>query len=153
MPLEHSPRAKKAIPAGVWTKCDKCEEIIYNKELEENFKICPKCGAPIIERMGRFGRFYACSKFPECKYTESIENKANGLNIKCPKCKKGDIVARKSKRGKIFYGCNSYPKCDFALWDKPVNEFCPKCDSILIEKGPKGHPKIKCSNKECDYAK
>ncbi|MCX6719616.1 MAG: type I DNA topoisomerase [Candidatus Staskawiczbacteria bacterium] len=127
----------------------------YKDVPKENFtettdKICPKCSSPIVEKMGRFGRFYACSKFPECKYTESIENKAADLNIKCPKCKEGDMVARKTKRGKIFYGCNKFPKCDFALWDKPVNEFCPKCDSILIEKGKN---KIKCSNKECDFVK
>ena len=127
----------------------------YKDVPKENFtettdKICPKCGSPIVEKMGRFGRFYACSKFPECKYTESIENKAAELNIKCPKCKEGDIVARKTKRGKIFYGCNRFPKCDFALWDKPVNEFCPKCDSILVEKNKKT---IKCSNKECDFIK
>lgn len=126
----------------------------YKEVKKENFtektdKICPKCGSPIVEKMGRFGRFYACSKFPECKYTESIENKNADLGIKCPKCKEGDIIARKTKRGKIFYGCNRFPKCDFALWDKPVNEFCPKCDSILTEKGKK----IKCSNKECDYVK
>lgn len=112
-------------------------------------KICPKCGAPMVERFGKFGKFYACSKFPECKYTESLENKNNNLGIKCPKCKEGNLVSRKTKKGKIFYGCNRFPKCDFALWDKPINEFCPKCDSILTEKGKK----IKCSNKECDYAK
>jgi DNA topoisomerase-1 len=117
---------------------------------EKTDKICPKCGSPIVEKMGRFGRFYACSKFPECKYTESIEGRNNDLGIKCPKCKEGDIVERKTKRGKIFYGCNKFPKCDFALWDKPINEFCPKCDSILVEKGKN---KIKCSNKECDFVK
>ncbi|OGZ64962.1 MAG: DNA topoisomerase I [Candidatus Staskawiczbacteria bacterium RIFCSPLOWO2_01_FULL_37_25b] len=117
--------------------------------IQETDKICPKCGSPIIERFGKFGKFYACSKFPECKYTESIEGKNNNLGIKCPKCKDGDIVVRKTKRGKIFYGCNKFPKCDFALWDKPKNEFCPKCDSILIEKGKK----IICSNKDCDYTK
>jgi DNA topoisomerase-1 len=117
---------------------------------QETDKICPKCGSPIIERMGRFGRFYACSKFPECKHTESIENKKNDLGIKCPKCKEGDIVARKTKRGKIFYGCNKFPKCDFALWDKPINEFCPMCDSILVQKNKNT---IKCSNKDCDYTK
>ena len=129
---------------------EKYKEVKKEVFIEKTDKICPKCSSPIIERMGRFGRFYACSKFPECKYTESIENKANDLNIKCPKCKEGDIVARKTKRGKIFYGCNKFPKCDFALWDKPVNEFCPKCESILIQKSKN---KIKCSNKECDFAK
>jgi DNA topoisomerase-1 len=117
---------------------------------EKTDKICPKCGSAIVEKMGRFGRFYACSKFPECKYTESIENKNADLGIKCPKCKEGDIIARKTKRGKIFYGCNRFPKCDFALWDKPVNGFCPKCDSILVQKTKKI---VKCSNKECDFVK
>ena len=128
---------------------EKYEKVQKTDLTQETDKICPKCGAPIIERFGKFGKFYACSKFPDCKYTESIDNKNKDLGIKCPKCKEGDIVFRKTKRGKIFYGCNRFPKCDFALWDKPVNEFCPKCDSILVEKGKK----IICSNKECDYKK
>lgn len=128
---------------------EKYEEVVKKDLTQKTDKICPKCGSPIIERMGRFGRFYACSKFPECKHTESIENKNTDVKIKCPKCKTGDIITRKTKRGKIFYGCSSFPKCDFALWDKPVDEFCPKCDAILVEKSKK----IKCSNKECDYAK
>jgi DNA topoisomerase-1 len=128
---------------------EKYEKVEKANLIKETDKVCPKCGSAIIERMGRFGRFYACSKFPECKYTESIENKNANLGIKCPKCKEGDVVAKKTKRGKIFYGCNRFPKCDFAVWDKPINEFCPKCDSILTEKGKK----IKCSNKECDYVK
>jgi len=125
----------------------KYKDVKKEKLIIETDKICPKCGAPVIERLGRFGRFYACSKFPECKHTESIENKNSDLGIKCPKCKEGDIVIRKTKRGKIFYGCNKFPKCDYALWDKPINEFCPKCDAMLVEKGKK----IKCSNKECTY--
>ena len=127
---------------------EKYKEVVKTDLTQATDKICPKCGSPIIEKMGRFGRFYACSKFPECKHTESINDKKNDLDIKCPKCKEGDIVARKSKRGKIFYGCNSFPKCNFALWDKPINELCPKCDSILVQKTKK---KIKCSNKDCYY--
>jgi len=118
--------------------------------IKETDKKCPKCGSPLIERLGRFGRFYACSKFPECKHTESVDDKNKDLGIKCPKCKDGDVISRKTKRGKIFYGCSRYPKCDFALWDKPVNELCPKCDSILVEGKKK---QIKCSNKECDFFK
>jgi DNA topoisomerase-1 len=146
-----------------WSKTIKDFYTPFAKNLEEKYKdvpkenltektdkICPKCGAPIIERMGRFGRFYACSKFPECKHTESIEDKNKDLGIKCPKCKKGEVVARKTKKGKIFYGCNKFPECDFALWDKPLNEFCPKCDSILVQKSKN---KVKCSNKDCDYAR
>ena len=133
---------------------EKYKEVKKSDLVKETNKICPKCGAPLIERFGKFGKFYACSKFPECKYTESVEDKNKNLGIKCPKCQQGEIVARKTKKGKIFYGCNTFPKCDFALWDKPINEFCPKCDSILIE-GPKGYPRkqIKCSNKECDFVK
>ncbi len=127
----------------------KYKEVEKSDLTQKTDKICPKCGSPIIERMGRFGRFYACSKFPECKHTESIDDKNKDLGIKCPKCKEGDIVARKTKKGKIFYGCNKFPKCDFAAWDKPINEFCPKCDSILTQKGKK----IKCNNKECDFVK
>lgn len=108
-------------------------------------KYCPKCGSPLVEKLGRFGRFYACTKFPECKYTESLAN--NKLDIDCPKCKTGSLTEKRTKRGKIFYGCSRYPECDFALWDKPINEKCSKCGSILTQKGKT----IKCSNKECDY--
>ncbi|MFA5878339.1 MAG: type I DNA topoisomerase [Candidatus Staskawiczbacteria bacterium] len=110
-------------------------------------KNCPKCGAPLIEKLGRFGKFYACSKFPECKYTESLP--ANVLGVKCPKCADGELVEKRTKRKKIFYACNKFPTCDFALWDKPINEKCPTCDSLLIEKGKM----VKCSNKECDFKK
>ena len=127
---------------------NKYKEVKKADLTEKTDKICPKCGSPIIERMGRFGRFYACSKFPECKYTESIKNATINLGIKCPKCNHGEIIERMTKKGKIFFGCSNYPKCDFAAWDKPINEFCPKCDSILLQKTKKI---IKCSNKECDY--
>ena len=116
-------------------------------------KICPKCQKPMIEKMGRFGRFYACTGFPECKHTESIikdpSMQAEKLDITCPKCKTGHMGAKKTRKGKIFYGCDTYPTCDFALWDKPVNKFCPLCKSILVETKSK---KVKCSNKDCDYA-
>ena len=115
-------------------------------------KKCPDCGAPIIIKLGKFGKFYACSNFPKCKHTESFEKKT--LGIKCPKCKKGEIVEKRTRTKKIFYGCNRFPKCDFALWDKPLQdpqgkpEKCSKCDSLLIKDK---YGRIKCSNKECDY--
>jgi DNA topoisomerase-1 len=116
-------------------------------------KVCPKCAKPMVEKMGRFGRFYACTGFPECKHTESMVTsgasaKAISIDMKCPKCNQGQVVVKKTKRGKIFYGCDTYPTCDFAAWDKPINEFCPECKSILTETKA---GKIKCSNKECDY--
>jgi len=114
---------------------------------ESTKKLCPKCQSPLLVRLGKFGKFYACSKFPNCKYTESLPQ--NNLGIKCPKCLEGNIVAKRTKTNKVFYGCDRFPKCDFALWDKPVNEKCPKCSSLLVEK----YKKIKCSSKECDYVK
>jgi len=95
-------------------------------------------------KFGRFGKFYACSGFPKCKHTESLED--NKLGLKCPKCKKGDIITRRSKRGRTFYGCSAYPDCDFAAWDKPIDQFCDKCNSIIVETA-KGD--TKCSNKDC----
>ena len=121
---------------------------ISKKEFTEKptEKICPKCGAPLLIRLGKFGKFYACSGFPKCRYTESLEE--NKLKIKCPKCKEGDIVEKRTKKGKIFYGCNRFPKCDFALWDKPTGEKCPKCNSLLVETK---RGQVKCSGKECNY--
>ncbi len=118
-------------------------------------KICPKCQKPMVEKMGRFGRFYACTGFPDCKHTESIVTqgataKPITLDIDCPKCGKGKLAPKRSKRGKVFYGCDTYPACDMATWDKPIKEFCPDCKSILVETA-KGL--VKCSNKECKYKK
>ncbi|MFH1894585.1 MAG: type I DNA topoisomerase [Patescibacteria group bacterium] len=107
---------------------------------------CPECGSPVLIRLGRYGEFYACSNFPKCKYTKSL--KENSLGIKCQKCETGEIVAKRTKKGKIFYGCKNWPKCDFALWDKPTGEKCQKCGSLLIETKRK---QIKCSNKDCDF--
>jgi DNA topoisomerase-1 len=111
---------------------------------EKSDKTCPKCKSALIIKLGKFGKFYACSKFPECKYTESL--KSNKLDIKCPKCDLGEIVEKRTKTKKIFYGCDQYPKCDFALWDKPTGEKCPKCKSLLMETKK---DQTKCSNKEC----
>ncbi|MCD6283664.1 type I DNA topoisomerase [bacterium] len=122
-------------------------EIVKKKNItEKTNKKCPLCGAPLVIKLGKFGKFYACSNFPKCKYTEKI---IKSLGIKCPKCKEGEIVERKTKKGKIFYGCSKYPDCDFVLWDKPNGEKCPKCGSLLVLK----NNKIKCSNKNCDYIK
>ena len=100
----------------------------------------------MVIRIGKYGKFYACSNFPKCKYTEPLEEKK--LGIKCPKCKIGELVEKRTKKGKVFYGCSRYPDCDFALWDKPTGQTCPKCGSLLVET-KKGE--IKCSNPNCDY--
>jgi DNA topoisomerase-1 len=114
--------------------------------LEKTEKKCPKCGAQLFIRVSKYGRFLACSNYPKCKYTFDLEN---STGIQCPKCKKGEIVKRKSKKGKIFWGCSNYPKCDFVLWNEPTGEICPKCASLLV----KENKKIKCSNKNCDFEK
>lgn len=120
-----------------------------NKEPEVTDKLCPKCGANLVIKMGRFGKFYACPKFPECKHTESMEpaKPAFEHDIPCPKCGTGHIVEKKTKKRKIFYGCSAYPDCDFALWDKPTGEKCEKCGALMITTKRK---QIKCSNKECE---
>jgi DNA topoisomerase-1 len=119
----------------------------YTEETAEE-KPCPKCGAKLLIRLGKFGKFYACSRFPECKYTESL--KKAGLAVHCPKCTEGELTEKRTKKGKIFYGCNKFPECNFALWDKPTGDLCPQCRNLLIT-SKKG--KIKCSNKECEYVR
>ena len=121
----------------------KYKEVEKQKPIEKTDKKCPECGAPLLIRFGRFGKFYGCSGFPKCKYTAPIEK---SLGIKCPRCKKGEIIEKKTKKGKTFYACNQWPKCDFALWDEPTGEKCLKCGALLVkDKGGK----INCS--ECDY--
>jgi len=128
---------------------DRYKDVKKTNLTKETDKICPKCGSPVVEKFGRFGKFYACSKFPECKHTESVEGDPDTLNIVCPKCKEGKITGKRTKKGKTFYGCDRYPECDFAVWDKPVNEFCPECGSILVKKWKK----TRCSKKECKFVK
>lgn len=112
----------------------------------ETGEMCPKCGNPLVVRRSRYGEFVGCSNYPECKYIAPGEKATLvSTNIECPKCHKGEIIERKTRRGKIFFGCSEYPECDFATWYKPLNKKCPKCDSILVEKGKK----IACSS--CDY--
>jgi DNA topoisomerase I len=113
---------------------------------------CPRCSANLVVKQGRFGEFTACTRYPECKY---IKHKSTG--VKCPKDadKGGEIVERKSKRGKTFFGCSNYPDCDFVLWNRPVNEPCPKCGApYLVEKITKKLGRqVLCNNEECDYAR
>ncbi|MEO8482106.1 MAG: type I DNA topoisomerase [Acidobacteriota bacterium] len=108
---------------------------------------CPNCGKNLVVKQGRFGEFTACTGYPECKY---VKQKLTG--IKCPK-DGGDVAERKSRRGKVFYGCVNYPKCDFTLWNKPVLEPCPKCAwPFLTEKITKRHGRqLICANEACDY--
>lgn len=122
---------------------EKIEKINMDEETDE---ICELCGSNMVIKYGRFGKFMACKNYPECKNTKPLVNK---VGVKCPKCKEGDIILRKSKKGKAFYGCSNYPECDFISWYKPTGELCKECGSYMIEKHTKNETKEICSNKEC----
>ncbi|RSD28035.1 type I DNA topoisomerase [Mesobacillus subterraneus] len=107
---------------------------------------CEQCGAPMVFKMGRYGKFMACSNFPDCRNTKAI---VKDIGVKCPKCEEGNIIERKSKKRRIFYGCDRFPECDFLSWDKPLARKCPKCDKMLVEKKLKKGVQVQCT--ECDY--
>ncbi|ARD49284.1 type I DNA topoisomerase [Sporosarcina sp. P33] len=107
---------------------------------------CEKCGSPMVYKMGRYGKFMACSNFPDCRNTKAI---IKPIGVTCPKCKEGEVVERKSKTKRIFFGCDQYPECDYVSWDKPISRPCPKCQHTLVEKRLKKGVQIQCT--ECDY--
>ena len=115
------------------------------KAPEETGELCPNCNSMLVVKQSRYGKFIACSNYPACKYIKTEEKEVKEI-MDCPNCS-GKIIEKKTKKGKVFYGCNNYPKCDFASWDKPTKELCPECNSLLIEK----KDKIKCIN--CSYEK
>ena len=113
---------------------------------EETDFVCEKCGKKMIKRLGRYGYFIACSGFPECKNAKGI---SFGV---CPKCQ-GDITLKRSKRGREFYGCSNYPKCDFVSWDKPIQTPCPKCNGLMVERQIKNKGLFKvCIKEDCGYS-
>ena len=120
-------------------------EQMEKKAPEETGESCPLCGNPLVLRKSKYGMFTACSNYPTCKYIKQEEKEVKTV-CKCPNCGH-DIIEKKSKKGKVFYGCNNYPKCKTAYWDKPIGESCPECGAMLTEK----NNKIKCSS--CDYTK
>lgn len=120
------------------------EKVTIEDELTD--ELCEVCGKPMAIKHGRFGEFLACSGYPECKNTKPIVSK---IDVKCPDCGK-DIIARKSKKGRVFYGCSGYPDCNKLYWNKPVDKKCPKCSALLMEKKTKTSTYL-CSNPECGY--
>lgn len=107
---------------------------------------CEVCGNPMVIKMGRYGKFMACSNFPDCRNTKAIVKK---IGVTCPTCKKGDVVERKSKKQRTFFGCERYPECEFVSWDKPIARPCPKCQQLLVEKKTKKEVRVQCT--KCDY--
>ena len=127
----------------------KAEEEIDKIEIKDEVTdvICEKCGKNLVVKTGRYGKFMACPGYPECKNTKPI---IETIGVNCPKCD-GEIVKKKSKKGRVFYGCSKYPECDFVSWDEPVDKKCPNCKEHMIIKRTKKGTTIKCSNKECGY--
>jgi DNA topoisomerase-1 len=119
------------------------KEVTIKDEVSD--EVCEKCGKPMVYKLGRYGKFLACSGFPDCRNTKPIVKE---LGVNCPKCG-GQIVERKSKRNRLFYGCSRYPECDFVSWDKPVLRPCPSCGHLMVEKKGKGKVVTKCT--ECQY--
>lgn len=112
-------------------------------------QVCPNCGKPMVIREGRFGEFLGCSGYPECKTALPL---SKPLDVKCPVCGEGDVVEKKSRKGKVFYGCNRYPDCNFVTWDKPTNKHCPECNGLLGERRFRGRLiGYRCTNPDCDY--
>ncbi|HBE79206.1 MAG TPA: type I DNA topoisomerase [Firmicutes bacterium] len=115
---------------------------------EESTVICEKCGRTMIYKYGRFGKFLACPGYPECKNTKAIRKE---MGVKCPKCETGEIIERKSKKGRFFYGCNQYPNCDFVSWERPYKTPCPNCGTMCVVKGGKQNKEIICLKEGCGY--
>ncbi len=113
---------------------------------DETGEVCEKCGKPMVIKYGRYGRFMACSGYPECKNVKKIVNETGAS---CPKCG-GKIIERKSKKGRVFYGCSEYPKCDFVSWDPPSKENCPVCGKVLLQKKTKDK-RLYCVTEGCTF--
>ncbi|AVB11263.1 MULTISPECIES: type I DNA topoisomerase [Bacillus] len=126
----------------------KAEAEMKEVEIEPEYadEDCELCGSRMVYKMGRYGKFMACSNFPDCRNTKPIVKQ---IGVKCPKCHEGNIVERKSKKKRVFYGCDCYPECDFVSWDKPIERKCPKCENMLVEKKLKKGIQVQCV--ECDY--
>ncbi|HJV45402.1 MAG TPA: DNA topoisomerase, partial [Bacillota bacterium] len=132
---------------GFQKRLEVADQYMQEVEIEDEVsdELCEKCQRPMVYKLGRFGKFLACSGFPECRNTKAILKETG---VACPKCE-GTIVERKSKRKRTFYGCSHYPECDFISWDKPIERKCPKCTSMLVEKKGKKESSVQCT--ACDY--
>lgn len=133
----------KPLESSIKEAIENIEKINMDIETDEK---CDVCGANMVIKHGRFGKFMACKNYPECKNTKPIVEK---IGVKCPKCKDGDIIIRKTKKGRQFYGCSNYPECDFVEWKRPTGENCKECGSYMVEKVTKKETKAICSNSEC----
>jgi len=123
---------------------EEMKEIEIQDEVSD--EICEKCGRHLVYKMGRFGKFLACSGFPECRNTKPI---VKDIGVACPKCAVGKIIERRSKKGRFFYGCDQYPGCDYVSWDKPSSKPCPQCAGLMVEKRNRSGARLQCT--QCDH--
>lgn len=137
---------------GVFHKqLEVAEENIGDVKIQDEITdiMCEKCGRPFAIKMGRYGKFLACTGFPECRNARPLLEE---IGVKCPKCGEGNVVKRRSKKGRVFYGCDKYPECDFVTWEKPTGEICPECgEGYLVEHVTKNGVSKVCTTKGCNY--
>ncbi|CAM3931519.1 type I DNA topoisomerase [Bacillus paramycoides] len=134
---------------GFEPRLEKAEKEMREVEIKDEpaGEDCELCSHPMVFKMGKYGKFMACSNFPECRNTKPIVKE---IGVTCPKCDKGQIIERRSnKKKRLFYGCGTYPECDFVSWDKPIGRKCPKCEGMLVEKKLKKGVQVQCIS--CDY--
>jgi DNA topoisomerase I len=131
------------------TTLSSAEEKIGKIEIQDEVSdvICELCGRNLVFKQGRFGKFLACPGFPQCRNTKAI---VESTGIGCPQCA-GELIARKTKKGRKFYGCNKYPECNFVSWDEPIAERCPECGSLMVKKYNKKGSEHKCTNAVCGF--
>ncbi|MCF8010772.1 MAG: type I DNA topoisomerase [Clostridiales bacterium] len=129
----------------------KAEEEIGKVEIEDEVtdEVCEQCGRNLVVKMGRYGKFLACPGFPDCRYTKPL---LEHTGVSCPECG-GELVIRRSRKGRKFYGCSNYPNCEFVTWDQPTARKCPECGSMMVQKNVRGKEVYRCINKECDSNK
>jgi DNA topoisomerase-1 len=128
-------------------------QVIEEPEVVEG-RSCPKCDHDLVIKHGRYGKFIGCSNYPKCKFMEPLEKPKN-TEVTCPECNEGNILERKSRRGKVFYSCERYPKCKYAIWNWPIPEPCPKCNwpILSIKTTKKNGTQVVCPQKECDFVR
>ncbi len=132
---------------------DHAESTVSKITIEDEIsdELCDKCGKHFVIKNGRFGKFLACSGYPDCKNTKAIVEK---LDVKCPTCHEGDVLQRKSRKGKKFFGCSRYPECNYVSWYEPVKESCPQCNGLLYKKySKKDGTYLDCATEGCGYKK
>jgi len=146
-------RGGRFVGCTTYPKCDYTRNLNQDSKapVEKIDRLCPECNSELVMKWGRYGKFIGCSNYPACKYMESLE-KNQETGVQCPKCKAGQMLKRKTKRGKIFYSCSTYPKCNYAVWNQPIAELCPKCKWTMLTLHTSRNKTNKiCPQEDCDF--